>query len=365
MDQIENSPRLDHSLILLMPTKHMGNLLVALRTIETLVLANRGRTWVVVDESYRDIIESAPSIEHPIYYPRARLRKAGLREKTGLLLRFYRQLRTTQAELLLNFDAQQISTTLALLAGVKQRWGLSDTPRHSAYQKIVDQHPRAPHRFYHYHQFAQVLVGDTSAAAYPILQAQTQHQASLRQLLDTLKVDGNRPFACIHAGATKAYKQWPPEYFAGIADWLSERDVQVIFIGAGDSDKAIIEQVISQSQSRSRPVSLCNRLSLGELIALFKQCCLFLGNDSGPMHLAAASQAPVFALFGPTDTRRWGPLGANATLIRNPIACAETCSKKFCPENFRCIKTLPAQQVRAVLTRHLTDPRPSSVSIQA
>ena len=362
MDQIENSTQLDHSLILLMPTKHMGNLLVALRAIETLVLANRGCTWVVVDESYRDIIDSAPAIGKPIYYPRARLRKAGLWDKIGLLLNFYRQLRAPEAKLLLNFDAQPISTTLALLAGVKQRWGLSDTPRHSAYQKIVDQHPHHPHRFYHYHQFAQVLAGDTSAAAYPTLQAQTQHQASLRQLLDTLKVDGNRPFACIHAGATKTYKQWPPERFAGITDWLAEQGVQVILIGAGDSDKTIIEQVVHTS--RSQPINLCNRLNLGELIALFKQCCLFLGNDSGPMHLAAASQTPVFALFGPTDELRWGPLGANATLIRNPTPCTETCSKKFCPENFRCIKTLPAQEVRAVLQQHLSGSRLSEALIQ-
>ncbi len=363
MDQTEDLPLLDRSMILLMPTKHMGNLLVALHSIETLATTNRGPTWVVVDESYRDIIESVPAIENPIYYPRARLHKAGPLAKFKLLRGFYRQLRATGAEHLLNFDALQVSSAIATMSGVTERWALGDTPRPSTYQQIIDRQPRDPHRFYHYHQYVQALLGQGSSPAYPALKPHSKHQLSTREALTEQGVDPDKPYVCMHAGATKAYKQWPPECFASIADWLDEQGIQVVFIGAGASDKTIIEQV--RGTSRSQPASLCNRLNLGELITLFKQCRLFLGNDSGPMHLATASQTQVVALFGPTDYQRWGPLGANATLIHNPIPCTNSCSKKTCPENFRCIKTLPVDLVRDTLTQYLHDSGSSSASAQA
>lgn len=363
MDQIENSPRLDRSLILLMPTKHLGNLLVALRSIEALAKANAGPTWVVVDENYRDIIESVPAIRNPIYYPRARLHKAGPVERLKLLKAFYRELRHPRAAHLLNFDAQPVSSTIASLSRVPRRWGLNDTPRPSSYQQIIDRQPINPHRFYHYSQYVQMLLGEGNNPAYPALQALPGHQLSAQKALREQGVDPDQPYACIHAGATKAYKQWPAESFANITDWLAGQDIQVVFIGAGDADKAIIEQV--KSTSSTQPASLCDRLNLGGLIALFMRCCLFLGNDSGPMHLATACQAPVFALFGPTDDQRWGPLGANATLIRNPGPCTDSCSKKSCAENYRCIKTLPEDLVRATLAEYLAGSSPSSVSAQA
>ncbi len=347
-----NIPKsLNASLVLLMPTKHMGNLLVSLQSIATLAQANKGQSLAIIDDAYREIIESIPVISEVLYYPRGRLRKANWLEKLALAKTFYSALQAHKAELLLNFDARDISTTIALISGVKNRRGLSDTPCKGLYRQIIDGNTTRSHRFYHYDQHAYQLLGEQSPSQYPALEVVDKHQQTLNKILQRHKIVPNQPYVCIHAGATKDYKTWPGENYSRTADWLAAQGYQVIFIGAGTSDQQIIEEISQNCQQTH--MSLCNTLSLGQLIALFSQATLFLGNDSGPMHLATACAVPVVALFGPTDEKRWGPLGANANIVRDPVSCAELCSKKSCTENFRCIKLLGEDIVRGALAKHL------------
>ena len=79
---------------------------------------------------------------------------------------------------------------------------------------------------------------------------------------------------------------------------------------------------------RSKAYNLGGSLSIGELMALFEMSSLFLGNDSGPMHLAAAMGTPIVALFGPVDERRWRPLSPNSVLSGRSARCEETDQSK-------------------------------------
>lgn len=356
MEQITTNPRkpLDSPLVLLMPTKHMGNLLVSLQSIATLVQANQSKSLVVVDENYREILESIPAIKDVLYYPRASLSRANKLGKLGLLKKFYDSLRAYRSSLLLNFDSQPLSTNIALMSRIKPSWGLSDTPRKQLYTKIMDGNSVSPHRFHHYDQYARDLLACPSLQQYPTLRVLEKHSDSLRQILQSHNIDADQPYICIHAGATKDYKLWPAANYARTADWLVSQGYQVIFVGAGSSDRSIIKDI--NQKSTEAYTNLCDSLSLGQLIALFSRSAFFLGNDSGPMHLATACGVPVIALFGPTDEQRWGPLGSNATIIRDTQACTDVCSKKFCSEGFRCIKSLDENIVRAALAEHMTGP---------
>lgn len=345
-----NIKHLNQALVLLMPTKHMGNLLVSLHSIVALVKANRGRSLVVIDEQYRDILAAIPEVIDVVYYPRDRLRKGNAVDKLVLLKTFYATINAYKGSLLINFDTQQLATTMALMSGIKIRWGLSGTPLSRFYNKIVDKSDDHPHRFYDYEQYAHLLLGEHSAPQYPELLALEKGTNAVKKRLAKIH-DVDQPFVCIHAGATKDYKRWPEENFSYTADWLKDQGYQVFFIGAGTSDRLIIEHV--NKQCKRAHTNLCDTLSLGELIALFTQCAFFLGNDSGPMHLAAATGARVFALFGPTDEQRWGPLGSNAIIIRNPVPCSNACSKKSCSDNFRCLKSLSHGYVQDILLQYL------------
>ena len=97
-----------------------------------------------------------------------------------------------------------------------------------------------------------------------------------------------------------------------------------------------------------------HNLPLDELAAILKQCDLYVGNDSGITHLAAAVGTPVVALFGPTDPRVWGPRGKHVSILYGETDCSPCSREKMqvCPEQ-RCMETLSVQEVYREATKML------------
>ena len=326
-------------------------MLVSLHCIQTIIKASQGQSLLVVDEQYRDIIESLTDTGKALYYPRQQLKTANLRVKAKLVYNFYQQLRQHQAKLLLDFDGQGQATTITQLSGVKERIGPADAHRcKGVYTHQLTDIGRLFHRFYDYAQYLTAFLGHAPEPQYPVFKDQPSHRRDLQQLLNEHGINADKPYVCIHVGATKTYKQWSIKGFANIADWLAEQGLQVVFIGAGLSDSERVGE--TQAKCQRKHVNLCDQLHIRQLASLLQQCSFFFGNDSGPMHLAAAVGTNVYAIFGPSDEIRWGPLGNRAKVIRNPKACEPSCSKKLCPVNHRCINTLSVEQVKSVLEQH-------------
>jgi heptosyltransferase-1 len=120
------------------------------------------------------------------------------------------------------------------------------------------------------------------------------------------------PFALINPGAGWGAKQWPAERYGGVARALAG-DGLIPFINFGPGEEKLANQVETASGGKARPVTC----SVGELIALTRRARLFIGGDTGPLHLAAALQVPVVAIFGPTDPARNGPYGTRSIVLRN------------------------------------------------
>lgn len=128
-------------------------------------------------------------------------------------------------------------------------------------------------------------------------------------LLSTFGKERANPLLAIHpgAGAYSLARIWPVEGFAGVARGLiKSHDVRVVILGGPDEVEAAsqLEQLVGKE---NRVLNLAGRTSIHQTAAVLEQCDLFLGNDSGPMHLAAAMQTPVVAVFGPSNRRAWGP----------------------------------------------------------
>lgn len=126
------------------------------------------------------------------------------------------------------------------------------------------------------------------------------------------------PVVAVHPGAGDPGKRWPADRFAGLADALArDTGCRVVLLG-GPLELDLVEQVSGRMEAR--PISLAGRLSLGGLAALISQVDLYVGNDTGPSHLAVAVGTPSIAIFGPTDTGRWAPLDADIhRAVHQPI----------------------------------------------
>ena len=119
----------------------------------------------------------------------------------------------------------------------------------------------------------------------------------------------------VNPGAGWGAKQWPAERYGRVARELV-RDGYTVLINYGPGEEALAQAVEMASEGAARPV----QCSLGELIALTRRISLFLGGDTGPVHLAAALKVPVVAIFGPTEPARNGPFRTRSIVLRNPAS---------------------------------------------
>lgn len=156
-----------------------------------------------------------------------------------------------------------------------------------------------------------------------------------------------RPLMVIAPGSGAREKNWPADRFAVVADWWRDRinGAVVLLIGP-------VEEEWGLSPSLQNAGVMARRLDLAQSAALLAAADLYLGNDSGITHLAAATGIRTVALFGPSSRRQWAPRGPRVTLIaRNePCAPCTVAEMKGCAHR-RCLGEINAESVIGALAR--------------
>ena len=161
---------------------------------------------------------------------------------------------------------------------------------------------------------------------------------------------GARPHALrVAIGAGASYgsaKCWPPQRFAELATRLqSQGDADIILFGT--ATEAAVSNAIA-ADMRRRPIDLTGKTLIAELPALLSQCHLFIGNDSGAMHVAAAVGLPVVSVFGPTDPLGTAPVTPRCTIVQEKPYCSP-CFLRRCPTDHRCMTKVTPDMVEAAV----------------
>jgi len=169
-----------------------------------------------------------------------------------------------------------------------------------------------------------------------------------RDVAEMLKVEGvgEGDFLLgVNPGATfGSAKRWYPERFAQVAVELSRRwDARVVITG-GANEADIAGEI--EAAMGGECLNMAGRTSVRSLMALIRRCNFFITNDSGPMHIAAAFNVPLVAIFGPTNHVTTSPYGMRAVVVRKEAECAP-CMKRECPTDHRCMTAVTAQDVVA------------------
>jgi heptosyltransferase II len=184
-----------------------------------------------------------------------------------------------------------------------------------------------------------------------------QVSESARQYAEqTLAKAGARPGVLrIAVGAGASYgsaKCWPPDRFAKTLNEIGEgRDTDVILFGTATEET--VSAAIAGDLRRA-PIDLIGKTPLAELPALLSRCHLFLGNDSGAMHVAAAVGLPVVAVFGPTDPNGTAPVTPRATIVQQKPYCSP-CFLRRCPTDHRCMKAVTVEIVESAMRLRLAE----------
>ncbi|MDY0123300.1 lipopolysaccharide heptosyltransferase II [Sulfurimonas sp.] len=167
----------------------------------------------------------------------------------------------------------------------------------------------------------------------------------LKLYIEPKKFD--RPTMGINAGATYgSAKRWYPERFAEVAREFSNKYDIIIFGGPNEAEMANEIESYLASSGVTNYTNLAGKTNIKELCSLIGGCSLFVTNDSGPMHVAAAYQVPTVSIFGPTkhtETSQW--MNEKSKIVRHEMECAP-CMRRECPlGHHECMKSITADEV--------------------
>lgn len=157
----------------------------------------------------------------------------------------------------------------------------------------------------------------------------------------------------LNPSAGKVIKQWSPERFAEVGDILqSNLGVKPVITGA-PSDRELANRMIATM--RTPVIDLTGKTNLNQLAALLSRVELFIGGDTGPMHIAQAAGTRVLALFGPTDPTILGPRHPKHRIHTLRLDCSP-CRHRVCPIGHLCLANMEARQVAEIAEQMLTNP---------
>jgi ADP-heptose:LPS heptosyltransferase len=152
-----------------------------------------------------------------------------------------------------------------------------------------------------------------------------------------------RPLICIHPGVGTETRQWPAEHYAVLIDLLvSSHEVDIVLIGSVD-EKEVASEVMRKVNHKGPVRSLVGATELTELPALLASAALFVGNNSGPKHIAAGLGVPTIGIHsGVVDAREWGPIGPNAVAVQRNMRCGPCYLSKIeqCSRGLSCLTDL-------------------------
>jgi len=238
-------------------------------------------------------------------------RKGLLSETTWRYMRnCMREVRAMNYHIALDLQGAIRSAMAARLSGAKTRVGSAkprEGPARSFYTRPVA--TQGTHVVEHALSLASAVAGEDLPYEPPVFPQDPATEAWADRFHASL---GWKPLAIVNPGAGWGAKCWSVESYGAVAKALAERGMGVA-VNHGPKEQALARTVSDSSGGAAHPVNC----SVGELIALTRRAGLFVGGDTGPMHLAAALGVPVVALFGPTRPDRNGPYATRAIVLRS------------------------------------------------
>ena len=154
-------------------------------------------------------------------------------------------------------------------------------------------------------------------------------------------------------------KCWPANRYAALAQRLAQQYGAKVLVFGSSADAAVANEV--ELGAGEGVINLVGRTTIGDLPALLSRCSLFIGNDSGATHVAAAVGVPVVVIFGPTDPAGSHPLTPQLSVVHRKVACSP-CFLRHCPIDHRCMKLLEMEMVLEAARKWLALPRREAVA---
>ena len=322
----------------------MGDIIHALPVPQALkILYPRARITFLVNRQFQEILTGNPSIDEILLFDRE-IRNHFFKSIFSIIS-LVKAIRNKSFDLVIDLQGLLRSGLLAWAAKGKKVIGFENAREGSRF--FYDQ--RIPVENENMHAVDRYLLvpksmGWSGKAQFDIILNKKDEEfievfIKAEKVKSYLKIIGIQP-----VGRWKT-KQWSGFNFARLADRIQEtNEYQVVFFGSKE-DLFQVQEIAGQM--KNLPIIATGKLTLKQLAAFLKKCEMLITNDSGPMHLAAALNIPVVALFGATDFRRTGPYGDRHYIIHQNIFCSPCFSRTCLNKSYdmECMETITPEEV--------------------
>jgi lipopolysaccharide heptosyltransferase I len=301
--------------------------------------------WVVEDRC-APILENQPFLDSVIIYPRRELQSLLSKGRMGpalkLLRDLRRKLRALKTDLSIDLQGLAKSALMVWLARAPERLGCFGLKEISYLLSKSLPEGKDLHAVERNLKVAEFLGADIENPNFLIgLREEEKRQAD--EFLRHLGVGPGTGLIGLQAGASLAQKCWPIEKITALAERISGLpDIRPVLFG----DQADRERLGPYGpQMSSRVINTLGELSLRQLAAMIDRCRMFIGADTGPLHLAVALGLPVIALCGADDPRWTGPYGPGHRVHYKKLSCSPCNKNPVCQGRFDCMEAIEVDEV--------------------
>ena len=299
----------------------------------------------LVEAIYTDLYAADPDIEAIPLWRAAKDKSSSLTARLDVV----REIRRRKFAAVINLHGGPTSAQLALVSGAKFRAGAAHFRNGYAYNLRIPPIEAITGRGdlhtveYQFEQFRWLGLPNETPGPTHLHVAPAMRESAQRKLREA-GIDLSKPYAVLAPTNEFYTKRWMPDRFASVAGQLIARGLQIAMTGAPTEEQRA--QMAAVQAATTQALAQLSSLSIGELVAVIAEAKLFVGNDSGPAHIAAAVKTPQVVLFGPASSVRWRPWRAPSVLVQNYFPC-NPCSMYKCEafDEPECIRSITVEQV--------------------
>lgn len=329
--------------ILIIKMSALGDIFMALPHIETIAAHHAAdRVTLLTGPEFAELF---------IHHPRLRVEILDRRVTFGPLGTISRCIWVRQQKFDCIYDLQgnRTSRNLVRFSGSPRRIGTQP-------KNIYNCHPATPYtrqtRQNVFDRLNDTLVAGGMAAAQPRchIYYSEQDRLTVKKYLQQNGLAG-KSFILLHAGSSSEWpsKQWPVKNFLRLAELFNQQDITSVWVGGPDDHQ------INEYLSKRIGINATGLFSFMQLSVLAEAAICGVTNDSGPMHIMAAANIPVYSFFGPTSWIRSHAVGQGDRVLRTDVPCSP-CFKGHCPEKIspRCLERITVENVYKQINRELS-----------
>lgn len=324
--------------ILLIRLRRIGDIVLTMPALGVLRAAYpEASLTYAVEEPFRRLVEGHPDLDRALVLP-ARMSNAAF-------LRLLVRIRRGRYDAVIDFHGGPRAAWMTLASRAPVRVGYDTGAKGRVYSRRV---PRAAasgavHSVVNHANLVRALTGvETEIPAPRLPDAGGEETIRVDRLLSAAGLAGAR-FVAVHIGAGNAFRDWDAASYARLLDRLRREGGAAPVLVGGPADR--VKDAEIRALAGAPVASLTGCLNLIELKDLIARAALFVGPDSGPMHIASATPTPIVAVFGPTLPAHFAPWRSRVRVVEAPLDC-RPCRQRHCQRHdFQCIKGITSDEV--------------------